>query len=96
MNEHDPYLQKQSFQPECSLRIFDEQGRQDLKRYGHWLQALARGEIEPETDEQQQFVDLVHKEERPDPEAGRGAYFADLWWRYQRRLEWEQESKARR
>jgi uncharacterized protein YifE (UPF0438 family) len=90
--EHAEYLRKPSFRPECSLRFLDKSERRDLKRYGHWLQALAHGDIEPESDAQEQFVELVHNDERPDAEAGPGAYFADLWWRYQRRIEWEQEN----
>jgi uncharacterized protein YifE (UPF0438 family) len=91
-SEHAEYLRKASFQPECSLRFLDKAERRDLKRYGHWLQALARGDIEPESDAQEQFVELVHGDDRPDAAAGQGAYFADLWWRYQRRIEWEREN----
>jgi uncharacterized protein YifE (UPF0438 family) len=89
--DHDVYLRKQGFQPACSLRFLDRAERRDLKQYGHWLQALADGTLSPESDAQEQFVALVHSEERPDASAGKGAYFADLWWRYQRRIEWEEE-----
>lgn len=90
-SNHDTYLEQRGFKPECSLRIFDRSERRDLKRYGHWLQALADGTIQPESEDQEQFVDLVHNDERPNPEEGTGAYFADLWWRYQHRIEWEKD-----
>jgi len=89
--EHELYLRDRTFRPACSLRFLDESEQQDLRRYGAWLQALAQGEIEPESESQQQFLDLIQRDERPDATAGKGAYFADLWWRYQRRIEWEQE-----
>lgn len=95
MSDHDVYLERRDFRPESSLRIFDPDERRDLKRYGHWLQALADGTIEPESEDQERFVELIQKDERPNPEEGKGAYFADLWWRYQRRIEWE-KSKAKR
>jgi len=88
-SEHERYLAQRDFKPKCSTKIFDERGVRDLKRYGHWMQALADGTIEPETDEQERFLTLVHDDERPDSDESRGAYFADLWWRYQRRMEWE-------
>jgi uncharacterized protein YifE (UPF0438 family) len=88
-NGHEAYLRRRDFDPQCSLKIFDERERRDLKRYGHWLQALARGEIEPESEAQERFVDLIQHDERPEASEGTGAYFADIWWRYRRRVEWE-------
>ncbi|NBC87268.1 MAG: hypothetical protein GVY25_13860 [Bacteroidetes bacterium] len=61
MSDHDVYLERRDFRPESSLRIFDPDERRDLKRYGHWLQALADGTIEPESEDQERFVELIQK-----------------------------------
>jgi hypothetical protein len=91
---HAAYL-RQRFTPRCSLKVFDAAEKTALKRYGHWLQALAAGAIQPETEAQARFVDLAGRDDRPAPdgppapEDDRALFFADLWWRYERRLAWE-------
>lgn len=82
-HSHRQYARQRDFQPRCSLSIFTSDEIDYLVRWGHWMQALAEGLIEPVTDAQRRFVEVAsdRAESSTAPES--------LWWRYQerRRLE---------
>ena len=63
--EHRAYL-SQDFYGLCfDLSSFNEQERKLLIRYGHWLDALAKGKIQPITSAQQRFLKADSGEEPP-------------------------------
>ena len=53
-----------SFSVPPSVELTDDE-RDILARYGHWLDSLARGEVEPKTPEQHQFVRVAMGEAEP-------------------------------
>jgi uncharacterized protein YifE (UPF0438 family) len=62
--EHAVFLQRGAFPIHPSAPL-DGPERELLSRYGHWLAALAAGEIEPGTPEQVQFVRVARGEDEP-------------------------------
>ena len=91
--EHDEYLKKKDFDLGDAEGLFDPNEVKMLRRYGHWLEALASWEIEPFTREQERFVEVAHGELEPESE------FERLWlklieWKEEQRLtEWNREKK---
>jgi uncharacterized protein YifE (UPF0438 family) len=58
--EHNTYLAKRDYPPNCSSIIFKPEEREFLQRYGYWIEALVAGAILPVTEEEQRLID-VHK-----------------------------------
>jgi uncharacterized protein YifE (UPF0438 family) len=56
-----------------------------LKKYGHWLDALSKGILEPFTDLQKAFIEVAHNERSPvTPEE-------KSWFTYCFRLEYDKK-----
>ena len=64
--KHLEYIkQKGSFVVDCSHAIFSDEEILFLEKYGHWLQALANGILEPITELQKEFILVAKKEKAP-------------------------------
>lgn len=64
LNKHRT-ARRRSFQPSITLDGFLDEEQTLLKKYGAWMDALAKGEIEPYTQEQSHFVAVANQEENP-------------------------------
>lgn len=64
LNKHRT-AKKRAFQPSIALDSFIDEEQTLLKKYGAWMDALAKGEIEPYTPEQSHFVAVANQEENP-------------------------------
>jgi hypothetical protein len=63
--EHLTYLRQKGYTPRCPS-AFTEEETAILARYGHWLEALATGLIQPASAEQEHFLRVAHGEEQPE------------------------------
>jgi uncharacterized protein YifE (UPF0438 family) len=63
--EHRDYLERVFYSLCFDLSRFSEQEKKLLIRYGHWLEALAKGKIQPITPAQERFVKTHKGEESP-------------------------------
>lgn len=63
--DHLTYLRREGFKPSCRCP-FSADEMALLSRYGHWLEALARGMISPTTPEQERFVQVARGELPPE------------------------------
>lgn len=65
VQKHKTFLDRQDFTiPEGLHCLFTKEEIPLLRKYGFWMEALARGEIHPISDEQKSFL-LVASGERP-------------------------------
>jgi len=62
--DHARLLARHDYPVAVMAQLTDAQ-RQLLARYGHWLEALAEGTLEPATAEQRHFVQVAHGEAAP-------------------------------
>ncbi|MHC1777560.1 MAG: DUF413 domain-containing protein [Lentimicrobium sp.] len=63
-HEHLQYLhEKGKFTVDCNHIIFSTEDIEILEKYGHWFMALTKGELDPISDLQKEFI-LVAKGER--------------------------------
>jgi uncharacterized protein YifE (UPF0438 family) len=85
--DHLEYLRRRPFVFGCSLIIFPPEEVEALSEYGHWLDALATGRIQPLTTEQRHFL-LVNREEA-EPET----LCERAWVRLKGRREFENGGK---
>lgn len=74
------------FKPDVPSTLFSLEEIELLRIYGSWFSALMRGDISPETNEQQEFVDAARGLSEPTSE------FEMLWVRYLKRKIWEIEN----
>ncbi len=57
---HLEYIrQKGSFSIDCSLAIFSSEEIEILEKWGHWFKALVDGELEPFTESQKRFIEVI-------------------------------------
>ena len=77
--DHARFLKLPGFPVAVTAQLTDTQ-RQLLARYGHWLEALANGTLEPLTPEQRSFVAVAHGEALPQTD------FEIAWVEHRRAL----------
>jgi len=59
-------LLRKRYTPPCSIAIFSEAELEILNEHGHWMAALASGELRPETAAQVRFVAVAEGELTPE------------------------------
>jgi uncharacterized protein YifE (UPF0438 family) len=64
-DDHRRFLSRRNFLLDCSAPNFTAEDRKLLTRYGHWLTALAGGEIQPFTAEQEHFLKVAKGSAEP-------------------------------
>lgn len=64
------------FEPRCDMRGFTAEEWDKLKKKGTWLNALARGELDPMTAAQEHFVSVANGREPPT------TFYENLWCKY--------------
>jgi hypothetical protein len=74
------------FKPNVPPTLFSSSEIELLSAYGSWFAALMRGDIFPETKEQEYFVKVCHGNVEPESE------LEQLWVRYLKRKMWESEN----
>jgi uncharacterized protein YifE (UPF0438 family) len=62
--EHSAYLGRTDYTLDENAKLGLEEAAL-LRRYGHWMEALASGRIQPITPEQAHFVEVAHGEAEP-------------------------------
>ncbi|MBK6755173.1 MAG: DUF413 domain-containing protein [Flavobacteriales bacterium] len=77
---HLAFARMRDFPFRCDPWVFSEEQYATVKRWGHWMQALASGRLVPLTEAQQAFVRAVQSHAPP------AEHFAQAWWRYERRM----------
>ena len=86
LQDHKLYIkEKGDFIVDCSHAIFSRDELQDLKKYGHWYQALANGVLKPITDSQSKFVMVATNQTKPITPAEWN------WFRYSHRKALEEK-----
>jgi uncharacterized protein YifE (UPF0438 family) len=85
--EHKTYLAKYDYPLKCSLKLFKPEEIKFLRRYGHWIEALANGKIAPITDQEQRLVEVHKGSIEPKNKNEK------LWRRLIERRLWEVEAK---
>lgn len=78
-----------NFIVDCSHEIFSTEELEILQRYGYWFEALETGKLEPFTERQSRFSEIVKGNELPLPLEERA------WFKYRRRKKIERESPER-
>jgi uncharacterized protein YifE (UPF0438 family) len=78
---------REPFTPACNTQVFSEAELELLERYGAWLGALMRGEIEPESERQRRFLLVCNGEIPPSGEVQK------VWCKYLYRMQWEKANK---
>jgi uncharacterized protein YifE (UPF0438 family) len=88
---HRPYFDRGNFDLEViNEDIFSGEEVLLLRRFGCWMEALAKGVIQPETDAQQAFVQVCRGEREPE------TTYESLWQKLKGRREFEREQLVRR
>ncbi len=64
LNSHR-IAKNRTFQSAIDLDGFSNEEQQLLRNYGAWMEALAKGRIEPYTKEQSQFIEVANKKKSP-------------------------------
>ncbi|MBM3865422.1 MAG: hypothetical protein FJ381_05935 [Verrucomicrobia bacterium] len=83
---HRPYFDRGNFDLEVvNEDIFSGGEVLLLRRFGFWMEALAKGVIQPETDAQQAFVQVCRGEREPE------TTYELLWQKLKLRREFERE-----
>jgi uncharacterized protein YifE (UPF0438 family) len=83
---HRPYFDRGNFDLEViNEDIFSGEEVLLLRRFGCWMEALAKGVIQPETDAQQAFVRVCRGEREPE------TTYELLWQKLKLRREFERE-----
>jgi uncharacterized protein YifE (UPF0438 family) len=85
--EHLAYLERRPFVFGCSTMIFPTDELQALDEFGNWLEALAKGIIQPVRTEQEHFLDVDREGAEPSTLCERA------WMRLKGRREYEQEQQ---
>lgn len=83
---HLKYLNT-SYNIRC-YNIFSEEEFDILKKYGCWMEALAKQNIKPFTEEQEHFVAVANNKMQPQTN------FEKIWIKYKRRLLWEKDNNS--
>jgi uncharacterized protein YifE (UPF0438 family) len=85
--EHQRYLSKRNYPLLINnVGIFTQAETTFLHRYGFWLEALMRGDIEPITDDQRRLVSVCCGEMEPKS-------MEELaWWKLCERRKWEADA----
>jgi uncharacterized protein YifE (UPF0438 family) len=86
--DHQKHLDRQPFRFDCSTEIFPIEELSALTRRGHWMEALAAGEIEPLTPEHEHFLKVDRGEAEPATLDERA------WMRLKGRREYERDEKS--
>lgn len=74
------------FYPNVPESIFSEREIEVLSKYGSWMAALMRGEIDPETPAQSRFVEVCNGTKFPQSEC------EHAWAHFMQRKFWESEN----
>ena len=85
--DHRAYLQRRPFAFRCSIEVFPADEVEALGQFGNWMEALARGAIEPVTAEQRHFLQVDREEAEPATVCERA------WVRLKGRREYEHEQQ---
>lgn len=67
-------------------KLFDREELAILEQYGRWMMALMLGEIQPETGQQKQFLDVCYEKHPPTTK------FEKAWMKYVARKKWERDN----
>ena len=82
--EHLKYINEHGkFKVDCSHLIFSFEELDLLEVYGHWFMALIKGNLQPFTEMQIEFIEAITNNRRPIAITG------EAWFKYQgrRRIE---------
>jgi len=63
--DHRLYLKRRTFAFRCSIDVFPAEELEALAQFGNWMEALARGAIQPVTAEQEHFLRVDREEADP-------------------------------
>src|SRR5271170_6260026 len=85
--EHEKYLAKHDYPLKCSLIVFKPEEVKFPRRYGHWIEALAKGKIAPITEQEQRLVEVHKGSVEPKNKNEK------LWRKLIERRLWELEAK---
>jgi hypothetical protein len=89
-NEHVAYLKEAGpYTMACSCEIFNNEQIEIIKKYGHWFTALVDGTLEPFTQSQRQFVEVIKGEADPV------SIEEQAWRLYTMRKEYERKHSER-
>ncbi|QEH42873.1 DUF413 domain-containing protein [Chitinophaga sp. XS-30] len=81
---HIEYIKaKGKFAIACNTIIFSNEEIKLLEKYGHWLEALSSGTLLPCSPKQQQFIEVIRAQRKPETN------IENLWFKYIKRKEIE-------
>ena len=78
---HKEYSSKRDFAVRESIDSLSQDEEDLVHRYGHWMNALASGELDPITEDQKRFVSVCQGNEEPITK------FEIAWMKYLRQKE---------
>ena len=81
---------RKKFSISVNRGIFNQDEIEILQKFGCWFEDLMYGRVVPTTDAQKHFIDVCKGEAEPQTE------YELTWWKYCRRLEWEQDPNNQR
>ena len=85
--QHLAYLrEKGEFPVNINRKLFSDKDLQTLKKHGFWFMALEKGELEPFTQAQIDFIRDIGQNEPPKENE-----YAFLWWKYRYRCKIEKD-----
>ena len=79
LKEHGPYTM------DCSCEIFNNDQIEIIKQYGHWFKALVDGTLEPYTQSQRDFIEVINGNRDPV------SIEEQTWFLYIKRKEFEKK-----
>lgn len=81
---------KKAFHADVKLIGFSRKEKEQLEKYGAWMQALASGLLQPYTQEQQRFIDVTKEIEVPI------STFEILWVKYAHSVNMHKQSETKK
>ncbi len=81
---------KKVFHADVKLIGFSRKEKEQLEKYGAWMQALASGLLQPYTQEQQRFIDVTKEIEAPI------SAFEALWVKYVHSVKMHKQSETKK
>ena len=84
--EHLAYLKKCGpYEMDCSCEIFNNDQINLIRQFGHWFKALVEGVLEPYTQSQRNFIDVMKGDSDPV------SFEEQTWFLYMKRKEYEKK-----
>ena len=85
----------------CSRAPFSDEEALVLEKYGTWLSALANGDIQPESEEQREFIEVANEYRKMEFSKAIDCFQATppkhslqhAWIKYLMRLRWERDNQ---